>query len=57
VRLQSIIYRQRNPIVVINGQMLQKGDSIAGAQIIDIQRDQVTLSRNETNWVLTMPRY
>jgi hypothetical protein len=57
LRLQSIIYRQRNPIVVINGQMLQKGDSIADAQIIDIQRDQVTLSRNETNWVLTMPRY
>jgi hypothetical protein len=57
LRLQSIIYHLRNPSVVINGQLLRKGDSIAGAKIIEIERQQVTLSGKETNIVLTMPSY
>jgi cytoskeletal protein RodZ len=56
-RLQSIIYRQRNPTVIINGQFLEEGASIAGAEILKIERDQVTLRRMETNLVLQMPRY
>jgi hypothetical protein len=43
--------------VVINGQLLRKGDSIAGAKIIEIERQQVILSGKETNIVLTMPSY
>jgi hypothetical protein len=57
LRLQSIIYHLRSPSVVINGQLLRKGDSIAGAKIIEIERQQVILSGKETNIVLTMPSY
>ncbi|MCL4176278.1 MAG: hypothetical protein KJ072_00815 [Verrucomicrobia bacterium] len=57
LRLQSIIYRLRNPSVVINGRMLQKGDLIAEAQLIDIQRHKVTLRRQDSNIVLTLPDY
>lgn len=56
-RLQSILYRARNPMVVINGQFLGQGDSIAGATIVRVETQQVTLSRDETNIVLTMPAY
>jgi hypothetical protein len=57
LRLQSIIYRLRNPTAVINGQWLHEGDTIADARIIKIEPHQVTLSQNETNRVLTMPTY
>ncbi len=57
LRLQSIIYRLRNPSVVINGRMLQKGDLIAEAEIIEIQRHKVTLRRQDSNLVLTLPDY
>jgi len=57
LRLQSIIYRLRNPAVIINGQLLEEGGSIANAEILKIERHQVTLRRQETNLVLEMPRY
>lgn len=57
LRLQSVIYRLRNPAVVINGQMLFLGDAIAGGHVIDIQRDSVTVQRGESNIVLQLPRF
>jgi hypothetical protein len=57
LKLQSIIYRLRNPAVVINGQMLQKGDSIADALVLEIERHRVTLKRGESNLVLTLPNF
>lgn len=57
LRLQSIIYRVRNPTVIINGQWLEEGESIADAKILKIERHQVTLRVKETNLVLEMPRY
>jgi hypothetical protein len=57
LRLQSIIYRLRNPAVVINGQMLSVGDAIAGGNVTDIQRNSVTVQRGESNIVLQLPRF
>ena len=57
LRLQSIIYRLRNPAVVINGEMLHVGDSIAGGEVIDIQRHAVTVRRGESNHVMQLPRF
>jgi hypothetical protein len=51
------LFRPRNPAVVINGQFLHEGDSIEGARIIEIEPERVTLEGNETNIVLSMPRY
>jgi hypothetical protein len=56
LRLQSIIYRLRNPSAVINGAMLQVGDSIAGGRVTEIQRHAVTVRWKETNLVLELPR-
>jgi hypothetical protein len=57
LRLQSIIYRLRNPAVVINGEMLHVGDSIAGGEVIEIQRHAVTVRRGESNHVMQLPRF
>jgi hypothetical protein len=57
LKLQSIIFRLRNPSVVINGQMLRTGDSIADAQVLEIERHRVTLRRHDSNLVLTLPSY
>ncbi len=56
LRLQSVIY-SRNPIVVINGEVLRKGDSIGEARIIEVEPGRVTLSRSGTNLVLTLPSF
>jgi hypothetical protein len=55
LRLQSIIYRLNRPSVVINGEMLQVGDAIAGGKVIDIQRHAVTVQRGDSNIVLKVP--
>jgi hypothetical protein len=57
LRLQSIIFRSRNPTVLINGQMLHKGDAIAGGTVTDIQLHAVTVQRGESNIVLQLPSY
>jgi hypothetical protein len=57
LRLQSIIFRPRNPTVLINGQMLHKGDAIAGGTVTDIQLHAVTVQRGESNIVLKLPSY
>jgi len=57
LRLQSIIYRVRNPTVIINGQLLKEGEFIVDAEVLKIERHQVTLRRQETNLVLEMPPY
>jgi hypothetical protein len=55
LRLQSIIYRLRNPAVVINGEMLHVGEPIAGGVVTEIQRQAVTIQRGESNIVLQLP--
>ena len=47
----------RNPTVIINGQLLKEGEFIVDAEVLKIERHQVTLRRQETNLVLEMPPY
>ena len=56
LKLQSIIFRLKNPSAVINGEMLFMGDPIAGARLTKIERHSVTLERDGTNLILTLPR-
>jgi hypothetical protein len=57
LRLQSIIYRAGNPAVLINNQMLYRGDPIAGGIVTDIQLQAVTVLRGESNIVLKLPSF
>jgi hypothetical protein len=43
IRLEGILYRPSNPSVILNGKMLFKGDTVAGARVISIARDSVTV--------------
>jgi hypothetical protein len=56
-RLQSIIFRVQKPTAMINGELLQHGDAIGEARVIDIQRDAVTLTWRDSNVVLRLPRF
>ena len=50
LKLQSIIFRENKPAVVINGEMLVTGDRIRGARILKIEPQSVTVERGgETN--------
>jgi hypothetical protein len=56
LRLQSIIFRLRNPSALINGVMVGVGDSVQGARVVKIDRHAVTLEgKGQTN-VLELPR-
>jgi hypothetical protein len=56
LKLQSIIFRLRNPSAVINGEMLGVGETIKGARVVRIDRHSVTLERNGETNVLELPR-
>jgi hypothetical protein len=54
VRLQGIFYRSKNPSVMINSKSALVGDKIAGAKVVAITRDSVTLDWNGETKVLTL---
>ncbi len=57
LKLQSIIFRLRNPAVVINGQMLSVGDTVSGARVVRIERHAVTMEwQGQTN-ILRLPQF
>ena len=57
LRLQSIVFRLRNPSVVINGEMLSAGDTVDGARVAKIERHAVTMEwRGQTN-ILRLPQF
>jgi hypothetical protein len=56
IRLQSIIFRLKNPAAVINGEMVGVGDRLKEGRVLRIDRYSVTVEwRGETN-ELTLPR-
>ncbi len=43
LKVQGIFYSKSNPSVIIDRQLLRKGDEISGAKVVDIQPQSVTL--------------
>ena len=57
LKLQSIVFRLRNPSVVIDGEMLGVGDTVKGARVARIERHAVTMEwQGQTN-VLRLPQF
>lgn len=54
VRLQGVFYRPNNPSVVLNGKTVLVGAKVAGAKVMEITRDSVTLEWNGETKVLTL---
>lgn len=54
MRLSGIIWDSENPIAIIDGLDLRKGDKIKGARIVEIRADSVVLSYASKNHVLTL---
>ncbi|MFZ5516132.1 MAG: hypothetical protein ACOY90_05810 [Candidatus Zhuqueibacterota bacterium] len=53
--LQGIIWDERAPTALINGEIVGKGDSILGYRVDDVKKDRVVLSRNGRQLVLWEP--
>jgi len=45
--VEGIMYDNANPIAVVNDQLLKKGDTIEGAQIVEISGNSVTFQRGD----------
>jgi len=57
LKLQSIVFRLRNPSVVIDSEMLGVGGMVKGARVMKIERHAVTLEwQGQTN-VLRLPQF
>lgn len=56
LKLQSIIFREQKPAVVVNGEMLFVGDTIRGARVLKIELQSATVERNGETHVLRLPR-
>ena len=54
-RLQGIFYRPSNPSAVVNNKTVFLGDSVSGSRVKAIDRQSVTLERDGTTQVLTLP--
>lgn len=54
LKLQGIFYRPSNPTAMINGKTVAVGEIVQGANVLKIERQQVTLERNGKTEVLTM---
>jgi MSHA biogenesis protein MshK len=54
LRLQGIIYRQSNPSAIINGQPIFIGEKIAGAKVVAITMNSVTLDVGGAEQVLPL---
>ena len=55
LKLQGIIYRVKNATAMINGKSLVVGESVAGARVTKIGKEEVTLERDGQTLVLTLP--
>jgi hypothetical protein len=56
LKLQSIVFRLRNPSVMIDGQMLGVGETVKGARVAKIERQAVTMEwQGQTN-ILRLPQ-
>jgi hypothetical protein len=55
IRLQAILFRLRNPTVIINGRTLELGQSTDGAKVVDIQRNHVIVERGGQQQTLELP--
>lgn len=52
LQLGAIFYSQQRKLAIINNQILRVGERIAGAQIVEIERSQVTVVRHGKRRVL-----
>lgn len=46
VRLEGIIWDERNPVAVINDKVVSVGDEISGAKIVEIRQNEVIFDVN-----------
>lgn len=54
-KLQGIFYRPNNPSAVVNNKTVFLGDSVGSSRVKAIDRQSVTLERDGTTQVLTLP--
>jgi hypothetical protein len=54
--LNGIMYIQERPRAIINGNMVEEGDSVSGARVTAISKDDVTLDYNSTQINLKLLR-
>lgn len=52
--LNGIMYLRESPRAIINGSMVEEGDSVSGAKIIAINSDNVTLDYNNAEIILKL---
>ncbi len=52
IKLEGILWHAKNPLVVLNGEILKVGDEIEGATIITIEKEKVVLSYNDKTFSL-----
>ncbi|MEO6033891.1 MAG: hypothetical protein ABIQ35_01420 [Verrucomicrobiota bacterium] len=55
LKLQGIFFRVKNPSAMINGKLLMVGESVAGARVTKIGKEEVTMERDGQPIVLTLP--
>jgi hypothetical protein len=57
LKVQGIIWGVKTPQAIINGRVLTIGDSIEGAQIVNIEKKGITLSFDGAMFDLCAPRH
>lgn len=54
LQVTGILWDKQDPVVIVNGKFLKKGDEISGAKILDIQMREVTLSHNNKEFTISI---
>jgi len=53
--LNGIIRSKDNPVAVINGTAVREGDTLAGAEVVQILSDRVRLRAEGVEWTVSLP--
>jgi hypothetical protein len=54
LRLSGVIWDRENPVAIVNGQPLSRGEELSGARVVKITIDSVTFSRGGKEFTRTI---
>jgi len=54
LNLRGIIYSEKDPVAIINGEVVERGDSIGEYLVLEIERKKVILKKGDQEFILKL---
>jgi len=54
LNLRGVIYSEKDPVAIINDEVVERGDSISGYLVLEIERKKVILKKGDQEFILKL---